>query len=219
MKIIGLITARNNSKRIKGKNTKKLLGYPLVVWTIKSAKKVKELTDIYVSTDDDSVIKICKKFNVKAPWKRPKRLCNSKSTSEDAVIHFLNWYEKKFSKIDGLLLLQPTSPFRKKTSIENAIKIFKKNPTKSVVSFSSIDDKKLNNLFFFNNKFKNIYKKKDILNLVKLNGSIYISSPKNLRKYKSFLKPQVVPLIQATKEESIDIDTKDDWKLAEKIGK
>ena len=218
MKIIGLIPARANSKRIKGKNTKKLLGFPLIVWTIKSAKKIKDINDIYVSTDDDAVIKICKKLNVKAPWKRPKRLCGSKSTSEEAVIHFLNWYEKKFSKVDALLLLQPPSPFRKKTSIENAIKIFKKNPTKSVVSFSPASDSKKNNFFFLNHKFKNTYKKKDISKF-KVNGSIYISSPKNLRKYKSFFKPKIVPLIQATKKESIDIDTKKDWKKAEKIGK
>jgi CMP-N,N'-diacetyllegionaminic acid synthase len=216
MKIIGLITARANSKRIKGKNTKKLLGHPLVLWTIKSAKNVKEINDIYVSTDDNEVIKICKKFNVKVPWKRPKQLCNSKSLSEDAVIHFLNWYEKKFGKIDGLLLLQPTSPFRKKISIEKAIKVFKKNPSKSVVSFSPVEEKTKNNLFFLNNKIKKIYKKKDISSLVKLNGSIYISSPKNLRKYKSFLKPNVVPFIQTAKEESIDIDTKEDWDFAEK---
>ena len=218
MKIIALITARANSKRIKKKNIKKLLGQPLVIWTIKSAKKVKGIFDIYVSTDDNNVIKICKKFNVKAPWKRPKKLCNSKSKSEDVVIHFLNWYEKKFTKVDGLLLLQPTSPFRKKNSIEKAINIFKKNPKKSVVSFSPINNEQ-SNLFFFNKNSKNINKKKNILNLFKLNGSIYISSPKNLRKYKSFLKPQVMPLVQTSKKESIDIDTKKDWIQAEKIGK
>ena len=51
----------------------------------------------------------------------------------------------------------------------------------------------------------------------KINGSIYLISSKNLRKYKSFVKPSVLPLVQNHLKESIDIDTYDDWKIAEKL--
>ena len=54
---------------------------------------------------------------------------------------------------------------------------------------------------------------------LKLNGSIYLISPKNLKKHKSFFKPTVLPLIQNSLKESIDIDTYDDWKAAEKLKK
>ena len=208
MKVLALIPARAGSKRIKHKNRKELLGLPLINWTIKTAKKVKELSDIYVSTNDEEIIKICKKLNVKAPWKRPENLSSDKASSVDVVLHFLNWYEKKFSKIDGLLLLQPTSPFRKKSSIEKAIKLFKKYPNKSIVSFSPLDKK--------NNK---MVKTSNIANGVKLNGSIYLASPNNIRKHKSFLKPHVLPLVQKNLEESVDIDTLDDWKFAERLKK
>ena len=193
MKIVALIPARSGSKRLKKKNLKKLLGQPLISWTIKTAKKVKEISDIFVSTDDEEIGKICNKLDIKFPWKRPKYLSGDKVSSENVALHFLNWYEKKYSKIDGLLLLQPTSPFRKKSSIIKAIKLFKKNKNKAIVSFSRI-------------------KKKN-----RINGSIYLISSKNIRKHKSFFKPTVLPLVQNNLKESIDIDTYDDWKIAEKL--
>ena len=156
MKIVALIPARAGSKRIKKKNLKKLLGQPLISWTIKTAKKVNEISDIFVSTDDEQIGQICNKLNIKVPWKRPKYLSGDKVSSENVALHFLKWYEKKYSKLDGLLLLQPTSPFRKKNSIIKAIKLFKKNKNKAIVSFSHIKKKK------------------------RINGSIYLISSKIL---------------------------------------
>ena len=216
MKIVALIPARAGSKRLKGKNSKKLLGRPLISWTINTIKKVNELSDIFVSTDDDQIIRICKKHKIKVPWKRPKKLCGDKISSVRVALHFINWYEKRHSKLDGLLWLQPTSPFREKSSIKKAIKIFSKNKQKAIVSFKIVNKEK-SNLFFLQNK-KNDSPKKitDRNKMLKLNGSIYLISPKNLKKYKSFFKPSIIPIIQNSAKESIDIDTYNDWKLAEK---
>ena len=62
-------------------------------------------------------------------------------------------------------------------------------------------------------------KSHDFKKKLKLNGSIYLISPKNLKKHKSFVKPSVLPLIQNSLKESIDIDTYDDWRMAEKFKK
>jgi len=219
MKIIALIPARSGSKRIKNKNIKKLLGVPLIVWTIKNALKIKQISKIFISTDDERIINICKKYNVTIPWKRPARLCGDKVNSASIALHFLKWYEKNYSKADGLLLLQPTSPFRKKDSIKNAINIFKNNKSSSVVSFYPVS-KKTSELIFFKNKKKKLVEKKiKYSEALKLNGSIYLTSPKNLKKYKSFFKPTIIPLVQNTLKESIDIDTYDDWKLANNLKK
>ena len=219
MKIIALIPARSGSKRIKNKNVKKLLGVPLINWTIRSALKTKQISKIFISTDDEKIINMCKKYNVIVPWKRPARLSGDKVNSTAIALHFLRWYEKKYSKPDGLLLLQPTSPFRKKTSIKKAISIFKNNKNSSVVSFYPVS-KKTSDLIFLKNKKKKLAEKKIKYNQVlKLNGSIYLTSPKNLKKYKSFFKPRIAPLIQHELKESIDIDTYDDWKLANNLNK
>jgi len=207
MKIVALIPARAGSKRLTGKNSKKLLGQPLISWTIKTAKKVKEISDIFVSTNDAKINKISTNLNVKVPWKRPKYLSGDKTSSANVALHFLKWYEKKYTKPDGLLLLQPTSPFRKKSSIKKAIKFFKNNKNRTVVSFSPII------------KEKSLEKARNFKKKLKINGSIYLISPKNLKKHKSFTKPSVLPLIQNSLKESVDIDTYDDWKIAKKLKK
>ena len=110
MKILAVITARKNSKRLPNKNKIKLGKLPLFVWSIKAAKNIKEICDILVSTDDKEILKISKKLKVLTPWLRPKNLSTNKSKSVDVVLHALNWYENNFQKVDGVLLLQPTSP-------------------------------------------------------------------------------------------------------------
>ena len=74
MKYLAIIPARKNSSRLKHKNKKKLMGMPLIEYTIKTAKKISLFEDILVSTDDNDIIKIAKKNKVLAPWIRPKKL-------------------------------------------------------------------------------------------------------------------------------------------------
>mgnify|MGYP001437135770 CR=1 FL=1 len=239
MNIVALIPARGGSKRIRKKNKKILLGKPLISWTIETAKKVKEISGIFVSTDDNEIIEIAKRFGACAPWKRPRNLSTDNASSVDVALHFLNWYEKKISKIDGLLILQPTSPFRKIGSLTKAIKNFKKNKKKSIVSFSPYISRLLNNpsspskifkgvtvnkkiikkrklelIYISSKKNKNQVNRLNLKKLSLINGSIYLSSPKNIKKYKSFSMPDISPLIQNSTLESIDIDTYSDWKKA-----
>ena len=61
MKILAVIPARKNSKRIKFKNKKKLGNKPLIEYTIDVAKKIKIFKKILVTTDDAEIIKISKK--------------------------------------------------------------------------------------------------------------------------------------------------------------
>ena len=219
MKIVALIPARKGSKRIKRKNLRNLAGKPLIDWTIKTAKKVKNINSIFVSTDDEQIIKYCKKKNINVPWKRPKSLSGDKVNSVSVALHFLNWYEKKYPRPDGLLLLQPTSPYREKKSIENAINIFKKNKNKAIVSFSYLSKKK-SQLILFRNKRNNLANRPtNSKNIIRLNGMIYLISPKNLKKYKSFFKPSIYPLINNSFRETIDLDTQEDWQIAEKLKK
>ena len=59
------------------------------------------------------------------------------------VKNYLSTFE-----IDGLILIQPTSPFRKIKSIKKAIRIYKKDMNKSVVSFSPTNKKRINKTHF-----------------------------------------------------------------------
>jgi len=130
----------------------------------------------------------------------------------------LNWYEKNISKVDGILLLQPTSPFRKKETIKEGISIFCKDLDATILSVSKLKHQS-KNLFNIKNKERNLYldsvssnsKEKDIF---AVNGAIYIISPQKLRNDKSFFSGKLKPIVIKSDVESIDIDTLFDFELA-----
>jgi len=192
MKILVLILARGGSKRLKNKNILKLKKKPLIIWTIKFAKKLPYITDIMISTDDNKIAKIGKMNEAYVPWIRPKKLSGDKATSTKAALHAVNWYEKKVEKIDGILLLQPTSPFRNLNVFKKIIKLYKKNLNKNYVSVSK-------------NKLKRSYKP---------NGSLYLISPKKFRKHKTFITKDSIGVLFKTRKEQIDIDYKSDLNFA-----
>ena len=130
MKILILILARGGSKRLPNKNILKLGKKHLINWPIDFAKKIPFVCDILVSTDSKKIGLIAKKRGALVPWLRPKKLSTDSSTSDDATLHAINWYENKIQKVDGLMLLEPTSPFRSLKTISKGISIFKKNKYK-----------------------------------------------------------------------------------------
>lgn len=199
IKSIVLILARQNSQRLKNKNIKKLNNDPLILWTINFAKKIKKNNEILVSTDSPKIIEISNKAGVLAPWKRPSYLSGSKITSYKSAKHAIEWYQKKISKIDTIILLQPTSPYRRLSTFKKMYNLFKKKNLKSIASFSD----KPNSL---NYRFKKIAP----------NGNIYINKIDNLYKYKDFINFETTQFILKNNKENIDIDTKKDWILAQK---
>ena len=219
MKILALILARGGSKRLKNKNLKKIKGKTLLSMTISFAKKLRHVQNILVSTDDEKILDEAKKNKVLAPWLRPKFLSRDSSTSEDAAIHALNWYESKFNKIDGLLLLQPTSPIRILKTFHKGMKFFLENKSIPVIGVSPYGKKLIDFVKIYQNEAKIIFKKNKIrrfLNkgIFKINGSFYLISPKMLRDNKSFIYKRFTPLVMQSFKESIDIDDEEDLQLA-----
>ena len=111
--IIAVILARGGSKRLKNKNLQKIGKTSLLEITINFARKLKLIKDIVLSTDSKKMLDICKRKKILTPGLRPFKLSKDKTTSEDVVFYLLKWYEKKYKKkVDGILLLQPTTPYR-----------------------------------------------------------------------------------------------------------
>ena len=205
MKILAIIPARRNSKRVKFKNKKKLGNKPLIEYTIDVAKKIKIFTNILVTTDDEDILKISKKKKVLAPWIRPSYLSGDNVSTFKTIKHAVKWFEKEFYKIDIIFLLQPTSPFRTKKNILDSFKLFKFLKYKN--SIVSVSLKKVRNKI---NKSVNVFE---------LNGSIFIIKKSELYKYKNFITEKSFPFIIENKKESLDIDNINDWIKAKKYVK
>ena len=127
MKVLCIIPARRDSKGIPGKNWKLLNNVPLVGYSIEVAKQSNDIDEICVSTNSEQVIEIAtKKYQLSVPFIRPEELSLDTTSSHDVLIHAIEHYESQGKTYDAILLLQPTSPFRKVEFINECIELFKK---------------------------------------------------------------------------------------------
>lgn len=222
MKLLGLIPARGGSKRLPGKNIRMLGGRPLIAWALDGAHKSGVLADIIVSTDDKKIADIAKKCGGWVPWLRPSTLASDTSSSVDVALHALDWYEDQYGAVDGLMLLQPTSPFRRAETIREALRLFENCNGQSVVSLSPVSEHPAwtfrirdGVLEPFHNWEGMSKRSQDLDPAYTLNGAIYLVAPEKLRQTLSLYTENTVPLVMKDPIEALDIDTVWDWELAE----
>jgi CMP-N,N'-diacetyllegionaminic acid synthase len=224
MRILALITARGGSKRLPGKNIRLLGGSPLINWSINIAKGLPEVVDILVTTDDPEIAKVSKSAGALVPWLRPPELATDTASSVDVCLHALKWYEEEKGKVDGVMLLQPTSPFRSRSKILEGIKVFGLHQHRPLVGVSEprshpmrcfkIEDGILHPLI----KGEGMsMRTQELPPIYVVNSSFYLIAPEVLRKQRSFYKGDLIPLISEDPKESLDIDTKWDWMMAEAV--
>ena len=222
-KILAIIPARGGSKAIPQKNSKLLAGKPLIAYTINEALKSKYLNRVIVSTDDNKISEISKKYGAEV-IKRPDILSGDKSKGFDAILNVIDTLKKEKYVPDAVVWLQPTSPLRIVEDIDNAVRIFLKRSKESVISVCEAKSSAVYWSFkikgehlkpVFNKKYLDM-RRQELNNIYIPNGAIYISSTKNLLKYKSFYCKSILPYIMLP-ERSIDIDEESDFELAEII--
>lgn len=218
MSLLAIIPARGGSKRILKKNIKMLAGKPLISWTIDVAKKAKCIDEIFVSTDDLEIANISESCGIEVPFLRPAKFSTDNSMSIDLVLHTL----ENFRRFDWVLLLQPTSPLRSSLDIENIYKLCIESNASSAVSICEIsrntkwlyqiDDKQ--KIFPLNNYSEDFFSKENASKIFTLNGALYLTKTEFLKKNKSFINKDTLGYVMP-REKSVDIDTLEDWKLAE----
>jgi CMP-N-acetylneuraminic acid synthetase len=128
--VLALITARGGSKGIPNKNIKLLGQKPLIQWTIEAARSSFYLDRIVVSSDSPTILTISEQLGCE-PLLRPDYLAEDDSTSVDVILHAL---ENIKSEYDYLILLQPTSPFRRTKDIDGIIESIVKGGSEVMVS-------------------------------------------------------------------------------------
>lgn len=224
MRILALITARGGSKRLPGKNIRLLGGNPLIVWSIDIAKNIPDICDVLVSTDDPEIAEISRRAGALVPWLRPAELSTDTASSVDACLHALDWYESERGAVDGLLLLQPTSPFRSRETVLRGIDLFANSQRRSVLGVSPAQSHPMWCVRVDGTSMRPFVeggglnaRSQDLPKAYAPNGAFYLIEPGELRERRSFCNDATVPLIIDAPSESVDIDTEWDWALAEAL--
>jgi CMP-N,N'-diacetyllegionaminic acid synthase len=221
MPILYIIPARGGSKGIPGKNIKPLAGKPLIYYTLDVAKAVAQSEDIIcITTDDDAIIEAVKSYGFEIPFKRPAELATDQAGMNEVLLHAINFYHDKGKEFDKIVLLQPTSPFRKPEHVLGALKEYTPE-VEMVVSVKVTDANPYYVLaeenidgFLEKSKKADFVRRQDCPIVYQYNGAVYVINPNVLLK-NSLNDIKRIKKYVMDSQSSTDIDSPIDWLFAE----
>lgn len=215
MKNIAIITARGGSKRIPRKNIKEFMGKPMLAYAIEAAVNSQIFDEVMVSTDDIEIAEIAKRYGANIPFMRSEATANDFATTNDVLNEVKSEYKKRGMEFDTICCIYPCVPFLTSEILTDAFHGFinsKADRLVPVVKFS----------FPIQRAFK-----------INQDGLLEYREPENAPKRSQDLEPMYHDvgmfyfykqdklssknmIAYEMKEENIqDIDTPEDWKMAE----
>ncbi len=220
--MIAIIPARGGSKGLKGKNIKILKGKPLIAYTIEVALKSKQITRVILNTDDREIAEVGLSYGAEVPFLRPKDLATDTALAIDVYKYVLNKLEKEENLIiEEFVVLQPTSPLREVSDIDNAITLFREKNADSVVSYCEENHPiRWHKYLTQENKIVSIFSDEQVQNRqverpsYYPNGAIYVFKKKMIVEENVYYNDKSYAYIMSRKN-SVDIDTLEDFQYAE----
>jgi CMP-N-acetylneuraminic acid synthetase len=221
MRVLGIIPARGGSKGIPNKNVKELNGKPLICYTIE-ATKGSMLNRIVVSTDCQRIAEVSENSGAEVIL-RPNHLAQDDTPTLPVIQNVLNNLSEKY---DAVMVLQPTSPIRNLSHINEAISLFIEKKTDSLVSVVKVPHNfnpesiySLENDLLINylNSDKKIFNRHNKKTYYARNGpAIIITKTEIIKNSNSFYGKTVTPYIMSV-EDSFDIDEPIDFRITEAL--
>ncbi len=224
--ILAIITARGGSKGVPRKNIRPVCGKPLIAYSIEAALEIRNrLYRIVVSTDDAEIAEISRQYGAEVPFVRPSELAADKTPTLPVLQHAVRFVEEQDKiHLDWVLLLQPTSPLRRKEDILAALELAQLGGCDSVISvvqspIHPLFMKRIGNGQLL--PFSDVLVEKEGTRRQEAqppayirNGAIYLTRRDVLIERNSiwgrFIRPYVMP-----PERSVNVDSEMDLKLAE----
>lgn len=219
-KVLAIIPARGGSKGVPRKNVRNLAGKPLIAWTIEEAKKSKYITRLILSSEDEEIIEVAKKYGCEVPFKRPVELAKDDTPSIEPVLHAI----EQCPGYDYVVLLQPTSPLRTVEDIDGCIEMLL---TQNLDFGVSVSESNKSPYWMYmvdmDGSMEPIIKQEEIISrrqdlpkIYTLNGAVYVAKVERLLKEKNFLNSNTKAYIM-NNENSLDIDSELDFLVCEHL--
>ncbi|WP_049987348.1 acylneuraminate cytidylyltransferase family protein [Halobellus rufus] len=217
--VLGLIPARGGSKGVPRKNISELAGTPLITHSIQAGREATAIDSVVVSTDDEDIAAVAESHGARVPFMRPDELATDEAPTAPVITHTLETLHDAGEEYDAFVLLQPTSPLRTATHIDESYSLYEESDADSVISVYPTYDirlertpegaKKLN----YTDAAK---RRQDRAPEYVINGAIYVNGVEQFLQTKETIAG-ITKMYEMTERESVDIDTPFDLWLAEQI--
>lgn len=223
--ILGAIFARGGSKGILHKNTRLLSGKPLIAYAIEAGLSVPLIDKLIVSTDDEQIAAISKKFGASVPFIRPAQLAEDNSPELLSWQHAIRTMEEKLgNRIDMLVSIPTTSPLRLVQDIENCInKLLANDDTDIVITVTQAQRNPYFNMVLLDSddnahvvvsKDSAINRRQDAPVVYDVTTVAYAARVQYILNTDSILKGKVKAIVVPV-ERALDIDTELDFEVAQ----
>ena len=218
---LAIITARGGSKRIPRKNIRNFCGKPIIAYSIEAALESKCFDEVMVSTDDDEIADIARRFGAVVPFMRSSETSSDFATTAEVLLEVVQEYQRRSFSPEFICGIYPTAPFITSDNLNTAYHLLKNTLDADVafpiVSFSYPIQRALrltNNVVSFFNKEHALTRSQDLEPAYHDAGQFYWCRANSLLKNKTVISEKALGMILPEWQVQ-DIDNINDWILAE----
>lgn len=222
MKILALIPARGGSKRIPNKNVREFCGKPLIAWTIEFALGCELFDQVLLSTDSPEIMAAGVAAGLIKDALRPAHLATDTASTLDVALYELARAESAFGAFDAVAILQPTTPYRNREIWLRAIELLRESGTEAVIGTAPASPTpyhcfQIGEKGFLDPLWPDMLplRTQDLPPTLYVTGSLYLVDRHVLSEQRTFFPARTRAVVCASSLENIDLDTPEDWKLAE----
>jgi CMP-N,N'-diacetyllegionaminic acid synthase len=220
--ILALIPARGGSKGVPRKNLRMLNGRPLIAHSIATGLACPSISAVVVTTEDEQIAEVARACGAKVPFVRPEALASDETPMEPVIQHAVLQIEDLYkAKVDYVVLLVPTNPFRTAEQVESGLRILLESGADSVVSLVEEDyplawlqtvvDGKVVPKF---PSSEVIHRRQDAPRVFKRNDGFFMFTRETIMERGVVQGPDTRPFMMSPLF-SVDIDNEWDFQLAE----
>ena len=219
--VLGVITARGGSRGLPGKNLRPLAGRPLIAWTISAGQASMFIDRLILSSDDAAIIEVARNEGCEVPFRRAPALSDDHATSIDVVLDASD----RVPGYEIIVLLQPTSPLRTATDIDDTLELMRSEKAPSALSVCEAPchpwlifgrDAQSRLSAFAPRPEGAGARRQDFPPAYQVNGAVYAAELAWLRQEREFFRAGETVAFEMPSERSVDIDTLEDFRAAER---
>ncbi|MCK8493083.1 pseudaminic acid cytidylyltransferase [Spirosoma sp. RP8] len=220
MSTVAIITARGGSKRIPRKNIRPFLGKPIIAYVIDAALQSNLFDEVMVSTDDEEIAAIAQQYGAVVPFLRQSKTSGDHASTIDVLLEVLDEYELIGRTYESLCCLYPTAPFITSQLLKTSYELLLEKQVDIVYplqqfSFPIQRAFKLNSgIITWADPNSFLLRSQDLEPMYHDTGQFYWFNVNPLRQHQRLANLTAGGIV-IDEMHAHDIDTEDDWQIAE----